>query len=75
MPTTVYLPRVSDDFGGRRSGISIVWTKTVQRIDVSGWYDTHVGIEGDSMTLREFFDLLGITNKDCAKAWKSTKEN
>lgn len=59
---------LSDEWG--HSGINITWTPSVQRLDVGAWYDSHVGIEGDSMTLRQFFDKLGITEKDCAKAFK-----
>lgn len=52
------------------SGIDITWTKTAQRIDISAWHDSCVGIKGGSMYLREFFDALGITEKDCRKAFK-----
>lgn len=38
MPKTIYLSE-SDS-----SGISITWTPTVQRIDISAWYDSMVGI-------------------------------
>lgn len=68
MPVKMWIPRVETD---PTSGISVEWTKTAQRLDFYGWYNTHVGIEGDSMTLREFFDALGITEKDCAKAWRN----
>jgi hypothetical protein len=59
---------LSDEYG--RSGIDITWTPSAQRLSIAGWYDTCVGIDGDAMTLREFFDKLGITEKDCAKAFK-----
>jgi len=62
MPTKMQFARNS-------SGIDVTWTKSAQRLDFSGWYDSCVGIEGDSMSLREFFDTLGITEKDCKKAW------
>ena len=68
MPKTIYLP---PDCEG--SGISVTWTPSVQRISISGWYDQVVGIEGGHMTLRQFMDKLGITNADCAKAWKSKR--
>lgn len=67
MPKTVFLG--PDD--NTRTGISVTWTKTAQRIDISGWYDSMVGIEGGSYTLRQFYDMLGITEKDCVKAWDS----
>ncbi len=57
------------------SGINITWTPSAQRLDFGGWYDSCVGIESHSFKLREFFDALGITEKDCFKAFKgSTSE-
>lgn len=70
MPKTLWLPREAKE--PYRSGLDVTWTKTAQRLDFGGWYDSGVGIPGDSMTLREFFDALGITEKDCAAAWKET---
>jgi len=66
MPTTLYIAKEWSS-----SGISITWVKSRQRIDVSGWYDSCVGIEGESFTLREFFDQLGISEKDCRKAFRN----
>ena len=54
----------------RNSGIDITWTPSAQRLVIGGWYDSCVGIESHKLTLREFFDKLGITEKDCAKAFK-----
>jgi len=59
---------ITDDYG--HDGIDITWTPSAQRLDIGGWYDNFVGIESRSFTLREFFDELGITEKDCAKAFK-----
>ncbi len=64
MPKRIYLPADAN-----RSGIDVTWTKSAQRLDIGGWYDSHVGLEGDSMTLRQFFDQLGITEQDCKKAF------
>lgn len=66
MPKVMFLPR-----GGKilRSGISVSWTKTARRLDIGGWYDSSVKIEGATMCLREFFDELGITEKDCRRAF------
>jgi hypothetical protein len=61
---------LSDEWG--HSGIDITWTPTAQRLDIGGWYDSFVGIETRSLQLREFFDKLGITEKDCTKAFKQT---
>jgi hypothetical protein len=55
------------------SGIDITWTPTAQRLDIGGWYDSCVGLEGGSLTLRQFFEKLGITEKDCVKAFKQTE--
>lgn len=57
----------------RSSGINVTWTPSAQRLDISGWFDSFVGIEGGSMSLREFFDELGITEKDCVLAWNPPK--
>lgn len=64
MPKKIYLPDDAD-----HSGIDITYTRSAQRIDVSGWYDSCVGLEGGLMTLKEFFSRLGITEKDCKKAF------
>jgi hypothetical protein len=61
---------LTDEWG--RSGIDITWTPTAHRLDIGGWYDNFVGIETHSLQLREFFDKLGITEKDCTKAFKQT---
>ena len=65
MPKTIYLPERTGS-----QGIDITWTPSYQRLDLGGWFDTFVGIETVSITLREFFDKLGITEKDCEKAWR-----
>jgi len=65
MPKTVYFPEDAD-----RSGISITWYKRPQRLEISGWFDGGSGIESTSLTLREFFERLGITKEDCEKAWR-----
>lgn len=68
MPKTIYLG------SSAHSGLDITWTKTTQRLSFSGWYDSFVGIEGESMTLREFFERMGITKQHCDKAWKERVE-
>jgi hypothetical protein len=67
MPKTIY---IRPEYSARRAGISIEWTPTRQRLDISGWYDGIVGIEGESLTLREFFDRLNITEAHCRKAFR-----
>lgn len=65
MPKKFYIPA-----DAVRSGIDVKWTKSAQRLSIGGWYDTCVGLEGEAMTLREFFDRLGITERDCKKAFE-----
>jgi hypothetical protein len=62
---TVYFPP-----NALRSGIDIRWTPTAQRLDIGGWYDSFVGIEGASLSLLEFFDALGITEAHCRAAFR-----
>ena len=69
MPKRIFLSQ-----GAKHSGIDITWTPDTQRLAFGGWYDTCVGLAGGSFTLREFFDALGISARDCAKAWKPPKE-
>ena len=66
MPKTVYF--CTRDFS--HSGVDITWTKTANRLNIGGWYDGCVGIQDEAVTLREFFDRLGITEKDTQRAWK-----
>ena len=68
MPKTIFLP-IEKKLGSDRAGISVTYTKNSKILSISGWYDTNVGIEGDYLTLAEFFDKLGITEKDCEKAF------
>ena len=63
MPRTIYINELAT-----RSGVDITWTPTAHRLDIGGWYDGCVGIPSESMTLREFFNKLGITKKDCLYA-------
>lgn len=69
MPKTAYYPEDHKD-----SGIDITWTKSKQRLDIGGFYDSFVGIKPTSVSLRKFFDQLGITLKDCQKAFKDEAE-
>ena len=69
MPKKLWMPREAHRAQSGHSGLDVTWTKTTQRLAFGGWYDSFVGIEGDSMTLREFFDALGITRKDTERAW------
>ena len=53
------------------SGIEVEFTKSTQMIYVCGWYDSCVGIEGTSLSLKDFLGGLGITDKMCIKALKN----
>lgn len=65
MPKTAYFSMDSD-----REGIDIKWTPSTQRLLIGGWYDGMVGIQGTELTLKEFFDKLGITEEQCRKAFR-----
>jgi hypothetical protein len=65
MPKTIYVPKDTN-----RSGIYFTWTPSAQRLDIGGWYDSCVGIQSKSFSLSEFFEDLGITEKDCLRAFK-----
>ena len=69
MKEVYFCPDYSD-----RQGISVSFTKSTQRLSISGWYDSTVGIEGAQMTLREFFDRVGINEKDCKWAFTTKLE-
>ena len=56
------------------SGISVEFTKSTGTISVSGWYDSFVGIQGETLTIREFFDRAGIDEDDCRKAFRNAKK-
>lgn len=56
------------------SGICIDYIKSRKRIYISGWYDSCVGIQGDSLELKDFFLKLGITENDCKKACEAIKK-
>jgi DNA-binding transcriptional regulator PaaX len=68
MPRTIKL-------GNDNTGITITWTPSASRLDISGYFDDFVGIEGGSFTLAEFFKELGITEKDVRKAFKEVASN
>ena len=66
MPKTIYLPP-----DAKHSGISITWTPSANRLDIFGWYDSCVGIEGQSFTLAEFFAQIGISERDVRRALRA----
>jgi hypothetical protein len=66
MAKTIFIPKD----GPNHSGIDVTWTPSAMRLDIGGWYDSFVGLSGESMPLREFFDRLGITEAHCRKAFR-----
>jgi hypothetical protein len=77
MPKTVHFPPDEpNDLGFRpNAAIEVTWTPTRNRLELSGYYDGFVHIYGASMTLREFFDALGIDKRTCDLAFKEKKTN
>ena len=57
------------ELGDRSSGVDVEFVKSRQMLYFRGWFDSFVGIEGGHMTLREFFDKLGIDEKTVKKAF------
>ena len=53
-----------------RTGIGIEYIKSKKILNVWGWYDTMVGIEGDTISLKDFCNKLGITEKDLKRVNK-----
>lgn len=68
MPRDLFLP-----FDATHSGIQLTWTKSSQTLRIGGWYDDFVGIQHTNLSLADFFKYLGITEKDCRKAFKEEK--
>lgn len=53
--------------------VVIEYRKRSGLLAISGWYLVPygaAGIDGEVLPLKEFFERLGITQKDCEKAWK-----
>ena len=68
MPKTMVLPEVDYPM---HSGIDITWTPSADRLDIDGFYDSFVDIPPTSMTLGQFFEKLGITEKHVLKALRN----
>lgn len=71
MPKTIYFSGGIAESSDGDDGIDITWVASKQRLDIHGWFDGFVGIEGGSITLREFFDRLGIKERDCKRAFNA----
>ena len=55
-------------FGAGREGIDITYVKSRGVLQVGGWYDSMVALEGGEITLRDFLTRLGIDRKAVDKA-------
>jgi hypothetical protein len=64
-PKKIYLPEDTV-----HSGIDVTFVKSSQSLRIGGWYDGMVGISGGEISLKDFFQKLGITEKCCQKAFK-----
>jgi len=45
-------------------GINVTYRKGAKMLDISGWYDHCVGIEGGQISLVDFCTRLGIRKED-----------
>lgn len=52
-----------------RSGVILDFYPKIQQLSISGFYDSFCSSGTNSYTLREFFDMMGITQEDCNKAF------
>lgn len=56
------------------SGMAVDYVKSRRTLRFFGWYDTFVGIQGESFTLAEFFKQTGISERDCKAAFEQLKQ-
>ena len=59
--------------GNGRAGVDIRFVKSTQTLYIGGYYDTFVGIESEAMSLRDFFQRLGINKSMCLAAFNELK--
>lgn len=71
MPKEIVIPR---DRKFCNSGIQIEYTPSRNRLYISGFYDSCVGIEGEGFSLVDFFKELEIPVKNIKKALKQLEE-
>lgn len=46
-------------------GIKVQYIRRRKTLRINGWYDSIVAIETTEITLKDFFESLNITLKDC----------
>jgi len=56
-------------------GIRVQYVKRRKTLRINGFYDSFVGIETTEITLKDFFERLNITLKDCQSAFKEDAAN
>jgi hypothetical protein len=56
------------ELGGEHSGIVIEYIKRRDALVMWGYYDTYVGIQGDTLSVDEFCEKLGIRRDKRGKA-------
>lgn len=58
----------------RWQGIRILYIQRRKTLRINGFYDMgYAGIESTEITLKEFFERLNITLKDCQSAFKEER--
>jgi len=51
--------RIDSDNGRSDSGVTLIYTKSLDEIDISGWYHGFVGVEGFTISGKELKEILG----------------
>lgn len=59
--------------GNNSEGVDIRFVTSTQTLYIGGHYDGFVGIEPKAMSLRDFFQQLGISKSMCLAAFKELK--
>jgi hypothetical protein len=59
--------------GNECAGVDIHFVKSTQTLRIGGHYDRFVGIESEAISLRDFFQRLGINKSMCLAAFKELK--
>lgn len=54
-----------------RSGIVLEYRPKIQELSISGFYDSFCSSGTTSYTLKEFFDVMNITQEDCNRAFSA----
>lgn len=57
----------------RHEGVEVSYVKGRRDLSVVAWYDSGVGIGPFQLSLAEFLTSLGVTLKDCEKAFAEEK--